>query len=89
MLFVVIAFIVCIMPDVQRCRRQHKCSDNNICRVLCVVFDDDNTCYVDNEPLCASARALKFGNDGKECYLSLVRKRTSYPLAIVHKRTGY
>ena len=80
MLFVVIAFIVCILPDAQLCRRQHKCSNNNICRrqvphaqahelhfVLCVVFDDDNTRYVDNEPLCAIARSLNFGNDGKEC----------------------
>ena len=80
MLFVVIAFIVCILPDAQLCRGQHKCSDKKICRrqvphaqvhelhfVLCVVFDDDNTRYVDNEPLCAIARSLNFGNDGKEC----------------------
>jgi hypothetical protein len=66
---------------VQRCWRQHKCSNNNICRhqvshvqahelhfVMCIVFDNDNTCYVDNEPLCASARSLHFGNDGKECW---------------------
>jgi len=80
MLFVVIAFIVCILPNAQRCWRQDKCSDNNICRhqvpraqahelhfVLCIVFDDDNTCYVDNKPLCTIARSLNFGNDGKEC----------------------
>ena len=28
---------------------------------------DDNTRYADNKPLCASARALNFGNDNKEC----------------------
>ena len=51
-------------------RQQHMSasSPHELHFALCVVFDDDNTRYVDNKPLCASARSLNFGNDGKESW---------------------
>ena len=105
MLFVVIAFIVCILPDAQRWRQQQKCSDNNICRhqvrtsfiSLCVLSLTTTTramwtishCVQVHDLLILAMTVRKVDNE------ALVRKRTirepsaGHELSITHRAQAH